>query len=588
MRVRFLFVIPLVAIVACGGAETPSSSTATLAPPDTGEPAAGAHLQRWRRAQEHYRNEAYAEARPLLDRVVARAPKNETAWLLLGDCRYETGAYDAALEAFHRAHALGATALEGGYRYPRFLLAATHAQRGTLDSAFVWLERLLNERRYSHRDALRESEALAPLRGNPRFDELLQAGDGPVPSGRVAGWRHDLDVLLSEVKRLNATYHARPLPDSVRQAAVQLRQDVPTLSDGEVWVRMQMLLAMLGQSHNSIWHFQGADRVDITMFPLSFYVFSDGVHVVDAERSEWIGAEVLRVADTPAAEAMRQIERVVTSETPMKVNWLGPAYLRMPQVLHTLGITDDAGPVSLTLRLRDGPTTTGTLDPVPVERRQKLRPHDLPDTGPPPLWLARPDDGYWMRRLPGRDALYVQINQIIDETAAPDFADVGGPTVESFAVFTTRLRDTLQADRPGALVLDLRRNNGGNTFLYTDLLRRLVAYDARPSTNLYVLAGRNTYSAALNLATDLDRLTDATFVGEPTGGRPNTHGNESAVELPYSGLTAGLSAVYWQHSVPQDERLGIAPDVPVSLSSQAYLANQDPALDVVRRFLSGK
>ncbi|HHP7239953.1 hypothetical protein [Longibacter sp.] len=49
---------------------------------------------------------------------------------------------------------------------------------------------------------------------------------------------------------------------------------------------------------------------------------------------------------------------------------------------------------------------------------------------------------------------------------------------------------------------------------------------------------------------DLDRLTDARFVGEPTGGKPKTHGNESAVELPYSGLTAGLSTVYWQHSVP--------------------------------------
>lgn len=582
-----VLLLPVVALgSACGGAGEPPANQAALSPPDSGEGvAAVAHLQRWRRAQGHYRNEAYAEARPLLDRVVARAPQNERAWLFLGDCRYETGAYDAALKAFHRARALGATALEDGYRYPRFLLAATHARRGTVDSAFVWLRRLLEERRFSNRGPLRESEALAPLRGDPRFDDLLRAGDGPVPSDRVAGWRHDLDVLLSEVRRLNATYHARPLPDSIRRAATRLRRDIPTLSDGEVWVRMQMLLARLGQSHNSIWHFRGADRMDITMLPLSFYVFADGVHVVNAERSEWVGAEVLRVADTPAAEAMRQLERVVTSETPMKVDWLGPAYLRLPQVLHALGVTDDAGPVPLTLRLRDGTTETVTLDPVPVERRQKLRPHGLSDAGPP-LWLSRPDDGYWMQRLSGSGALYVQINQIINETAAPDFADVGGPTVESFAAFTTRLRDTLRADRPEALVLDLRRNNGGNTFLYTDLLRRLVAYDAAPGTALYVLVGRNTYSAALNLATDLDRLTDATFVGEPTGGKPNTHGNESAVELPYSGLTAGLSAVYWQHSVPQDERLGVTPDLPARLSSEAYLQGRDPVLDATRRLLS--
>ena len=378
------------------------------------------------------------------------------------------------------------------------------------------------------------------------------------------------------------------MPDSIRQAAEQLRQDIPTLSDGEVWVRMQMLLAMIGQSHNSIWHFRNADRVDITMIPLSFYIFSDGVHVVDAEQADWIGAKVLRIADTPTAEVMQQLEQVVTSETPMKTTWLGPAYLRMPQVLHTLGITEDAGPVSLTLRLPEGTTETVTLDPGPVERRQKLRPHGLPDAGPPPLWLSRPDDYYWMRRLSDRDALYVQVNQIVNETHVPqvvDDADVGGPTVESLAEFTTRLRETLKTDRPSALILDLRRNNGGNTFLYTDLLRALIAYDGSPTTRLFVLTGRNTYSAALNLATDLDRLTDATFVGEPTGGKPNTHGNESAVTLPYSGLTAGLSAVYWQHSVPQDHRLGIAPDMPVRLSSQAYFNNRDPVLDATRHLI---
>jgi C-terminal processing protease CtpA/Prc len=225
------------------------------------------------------------------------------------------------------------------------------------------------------------------------------------------------------------------------------------------------------------------------------------------------------------------------------------------------------------------------VDPVPIERRQKLRPPATPDAGAPPLWLSRPDDGYWMQRLSAHDALYVQINQIINETDAPSFADVGGPRVESLDTFTTRLTDSLRARRPGALVLDLRRNNGGNTFLYPDLLRRLIAYDARPDTELFVLTGRNTASAAVNLATDLDRLTDATFVGEPTGGKPNTHGNEIAVPLPYSGLTLGLSNAYWQHSYPQDERLGIAPDVPVALSSGAYFAGRDPALHAVREVL---
>ena len=353
---------------------------------------------------------------------------------------------------------------------------------------------------------------------------------------------------------------------------------MPTLIDGQIWVRMQTLLAMLGHSHNSVWHFDGADRVDVTMLPITFYSFSDGLHVVDAERPEWVGAKVERIANTPAAEALRRVETVVTSETPMKVFWLGPVYLRMPQVLHTLGITDDAGPVPLTFRLRDGTRTTVTLDPVPVERRKKLHAPDIPETEPP-LWLSRPDDHYWMQDLQDVDALYTQINQVVNET---DVSGAGGPRVESLDAFNERLRAELRSTSPANLILDVRRNNGGNTFLYTELLRTLVAYDVQPKTHVFVLAGRNTASAAVNLATDLDRLTHATFVGEPTGGKPNTHGNESGIRLPYSGLTLGLSNAYWQHSHPGDERVFLYPDVAIGLSSTDYLDGRDPVMSAVR------
>src|SRR5262249_1134297 len=83
-----------------------------------------------------------------------------------------------------------------------------------------------------------------------------------------------------------------------------------------------------------------------------------------------------------------------------------------------------------------------------------------------------------------------------------------------------------------------------------------------------------------NFALDLERLTGAIFIGEPTGGKPNTHGDESPTILPYSGLHVGLSAVYWQLSSPRDSRLWIAPKIPVQLSAEDYFANRDPALEV--------
>jgi len=148
------------------------------------------------------------------------------------------------------------------------------------------------------------------------------------------------------------------------------------------------------------------------------------------------------------------------------------------------------------------------------------------------------------------------------------------------------LRQFLDEQSVQNLVVDLRHNNGGNTFLYPELVRTIVHFDAaREDRKLYVLIGRNTYSAAVNFVVDLERFTRAVFVGEPTGGKPNTHGDESPTVLPYSGMRFLLSSVYWQLSSPRDSRLWVPPGVPVPLTAQDYFANCDPALEAIRKLI---
>src|SRR6267143_154269 len=50
--------------------------------------------------------------------------------------------------------------------------------------------------------------------------------------------------------------------------------------------------------------------------------------------------------------------------------------------------------------------------------------------------------------------------------------------------------------------------------------------------HLFVITGRLTFSAAMNLASRLEHETHATFVGEPTGSRPNHYGEAVTLTLP--------------------------------------------------------
>jgi C-terminal processing protease CtpA/Prc len=136
------------------------------------------------------------------------------------------------------------------------------------------------------------------------------------------------------------------------------------------------------------------------------------------------------------------------------------------------------------------------------------------------------------------------------------------------------------------LVLDLRQNNGGNTFLNEPLLLALLrAKGLDDRGRFFVLIGRRTFSAGLNVAAYLERHLHPIFVGEPTGGKPNSVGDEVPFTLPYSSAIVNVGDSYWESSWPQDRRSWIAPEIFVPPAFEAYRSGRDPAMDAVRSFV---
>ena len=77
----------------------------------------------------------------------------------------------------------------------------------------------------------------------------------------------------------------------------------------------------------------------------------------------------------------------------------------------------------------------------------------------------------------------------------------------------------------------------------------------------------------------VEAAEDAIFVGEPSSSRPNFVGEDTELLLPYSGVRGSMSSRYFQGSHSLDERVWIAPDIPVRLSSSDYFAKRDPVLE---------
>lgn len=144
--------------------------------------------------------------------------------------------------------------------------------------------------------------------------------------------------------------------------------------------------------------------------------------------------------------------------------------------------------------------------------------------------------------------------------------------------FSAAAIGALGATKAERLVIDLRDNGGGNNMLAEPLRRMIVKSRFNKRGALYVLTSPQTFSAAQNFATRLERETEATFVGEPTGGSPNHFGDAKYVKAPQSGIPYIISTLRWQDSPPFDERPWILPDIPAPPAFDDYAAGRDAAL----------
>ena len=115
------------------------------------------------------------------------------------------------------------------------------------------------------------------------------------------------------------------------------------------------------------------------------------------------------------------------------------------------------------------------------------------------------------------------------------------------------------------------------------VVQNLVKRDRlNASGKLFVIIGRGTQSAAENLVNRLQRDTKATFVGEPTGERPNEFGDPWPFVLPNSRIEVHVASIQWEDIDPRDDRDWTGPDMAAELTSSDYASNVDPAMVAIQ------
>jgi tetratricopeptide (TPR) repeat protein len=528
-------------------------------------------LEALQRAQALTTQKKWPEAATAWQRVVDVNPHLGEAWLGLGIARQENKDYHKAIAAFGKS-------LELRYGYPfgsAYRIARCHALLGEKEQALEWLQKAL-DLGLRNLQLLRDQEDFRALRDDDRFKKMAAIVD--VSSLlRDEGWRVDLDLLAREIKRTHYAPFRNVTREQFEEDVRKLKEEIPRMSDNQIIVGFKKLLRRVGDGHTNLRVYGDGAK---TLPPLEFFLFSEGLFItaVDQRFAGLAGAQVLRVGGHPVEEVVHALDAVIPQDNSMGLLWRAPAYLRSPKVLNGLGVIPDDKSLPLTICDTKGqerevvlPADSGEPRPTWVSAREHAG-------APEPLYLKNLRQAYWFEYLPDQKLVYFQYNAV---------ANQGKETLEQFC---KRLFRFIEEHEVSRLVIDLRWNGGGNNFLNEPLIHGLIRCDkVNQQGKLFAIVGRNTFSAAMCGAQQIERHTKAIFVGEPTGSSPNFIGESAVnVRLPYCKLRASISDLYWQNSVAMDYRTWIAPPIYAPPTFALFRANRDPAMEAILAYKGTK
>lgn len=401
----------------------------------------------------------------------------------------------------------------------------------------------------------------------------------------TARWRDDLAYFKTEAPRRHASlFHNLPR-ERFESMVDDLTGRIGELQDYEIVAGIGRIVAALGprDGHSRVNFF--APAIAFHPLPLNFYDYADGIHIRAAAKpyADLAGMKLVAIGGTPTKQAFDAVLAMTPGDNAMSQRSFGAELLSLSEILRALKIAGGApaDPVELTVAAADG--LTRRVSVIPVAKLDGLEWSDVRDAHPPLFrrWATKDPFGrheaqknFWYDYQLDSGLLYVNLTVIQD---AKD---------ETIAHFFDRVFDFADHNTVRKFVLDIRNNSGGNNYLNRPILYGLIrrASTIAKSGTFFVVIGRETFSAAQNLANVVALHTDAIFVGEPTGGAPNHFGDSLPLTLPNSKLSLRLSSVWWQDFDPRDQRLSIGPDVAAPPRSSDDRSGDDPALAAIRAY----
>lgn len=392
---------------------------------------------------------------------------------------------------------------------------------------------------------------------------LLLTGCSPIPSvkpylaaDRNDRWLNDIAYLEKTLPEVHKNLFFQLSEQEFSRQLAELKKKVPDYTDEQIEIELSLILAAIGDTHT------GASIGPERQYPLQLHWFEEGIYIMSTskEYQELLDARIITLNGRKIEEAAEKIKPLLgeANESWFKTQII--YYLPLPDVLQYFGLSSSEE-IELRVALAGGQEKTVRMKPVSYKEFVAAeRPAE-----PVPLYQSHEGENYWYEYLPQEKVFYLNYRSCRQMRDKP------------FEIFAKEVWDFVQSHETERFVLDLRENRGGSSPILEPFIKELKNSSFNAPGKLYVIIGRDTFSSAILNALSLQKATEAYFVGEPTGGKPNHYGEVKQFKLPNSEKTIRYSTKYFKWL--EDDPAALEPDKRLGQTYAAYRQGEDPVMD---------
>lgn len=529
-------------------------------------------------AEAYLNNKEFDKAIDAYKTLIQKDRYNGRFYTALAEIYYTTKNYKESIKMYEEAIKVGFVSETSAYN-----IACCYALSGDVENSVKWLKTAGKLKFRNLDEKVRGDSDFDKIKNDEKFKTYL-ARTVDKSSGRIEIWKADINFLKERMEQTHYNIYEAITKEQWDNSFSNLLDNIESLDDEHINTELAKIVASVGDGH-TIFFPAPKNGGKQEVYKIKFYKFKEGLYIkgITKDNAQYNGMKVTKIGKYKTEDALKKISEIIPHDNELGIDWLTPAYLMNNDYLYGLGINESKDVLKLELEDNAGKKITADIKKSVSDYSNIF--HN-PNTGeyiyanesstaPLPLYLKRGTDMYWFEHLTDINFVYMQVNGI------------GNKENEKIKDFYDKVFKFIDSNKVDGIIIDLRLNSGGNNNLNKHLINNFIRYDKiNKKGRIFTIIGRNTFSAAMNLAGDLENSTQTIFIGEPTGSRPNFTGEINFIELPNTGIKVSASSLYWQKAVSSDKRKWIFPEVYTPLSFSDYKNNIDPAMNAVYDYIS--